>query len=106
MKVKLLSRVRLFATTWTAAYEAPLSVEFPRRVLEWVAISFSIQPNNFAFGYLSKEHGNTNWKSYMHPCVHCVIIYNSHEMETTQVPIGGSTAYYSAIEKEMKSYHL
>ena len=31
VKVKLLSRVRLFVTPWTAAYEAPLSMGFPRQ---------------------------------------------------------------------------
>ena len=31
MKVKLLSRVRLFATPWTAAYQAPLSMGFSRQ---------------------------------------------------------------------------
>ena len=42
MKVKLLSRVRLPATPWTAAYQAPLSVGFfQARVLEWGAIAFS-----------------------------------------------------------------
>ena len=45
MKAKLLSRVRLFATPWTVAYQAlrSLSVHgiFQARVLEWVAISFS-----------------------------------------------------------------
>ena len=42
MKVKSLSRVRLFATPWTVAYQAPLSMGFCRpRVQEWVAISFS-----------------------------------------------------------------
>jgi len=30
-KVKLLSRVRLFATPWTVAYQAPLSMEFSRQ---------------------------------------------------------------------------
>ena len=35
-EVKLLSRVRLFATPWTIAYGI-----FQARVLEWVAISFS-----------------------------------------------------------------
>ena len=44
-KVKSLSRVRLFATPWTVAYQAlrSLSVHgiFQARVLEWVAISFS-----------------------------------------------------------------
>ena len=31
MKVKSLSRVRLFATPWTVAYQAPQSMEFSRR---------------------------------------------------------------------------
>ena len=31
VKVKLLSRVRLFATPWTAAYQAPLSMGFSRQ---------------------------------------------------------------------------
>ena len=30
-KVKLLSRVRLFSTPWTVAYQAPQSVEFSRQ---------------------------------------------------------------------------
>ena len=31
MKVKLLSRVRLFATPWTVAYQVPQSMEFSRQ---------------------------------------------------------------------------
>ena len=31
VKVKLLSRVRLFATTWAVAYRAPLSMGFSRQ---------------------------------------------------------------------------
>ena len=31
IKVKSLSRVRLFETPWTAAYQAPLSMDFPGR---------------------------------------------------------------------------
>ena len=31
MKVKSLSRVRLLATSWTAAYQAPLSIGFSRQ---------------------------------------------------------------------------
>ena len=42
VKVKSFSRVQLLATPWTAAYQAPPSMEFSRpRVLEWVAIAFS-----------------------------------------------------------------
>ena len=37
----LLSCVWLFATPWTVAYKTPLSMEFSRQELEWVAISFS-----------------------------------------------------------------
>ena len=40
LKVKSLSRVQLFATPWTAVYQAPPSMGFSRRVLEWVAIAF------------------------------------------------------------------
>ena len=42
VKVKSFSRVQLFATPWTVAYQAPPSMGFPRQeYLEWVAISFS-----------------------------------------------------------------
>ena len=42
-EVKSLSHVRLFATPWTVAYQAPSSIHgiFQARVLEWIAISFS-----------------------------------------------------------------
>ena len=44
VKVKLLSRVRLFETSWSAAYQAPPSMGFfQARVLEWGAIAFSKQ---------------------------------------------------------------
>ena len=42
--MKSLSRVRLFATPWTVAYQAPQATVhglFQARILEWVAISFS-----------------------------------------------------------------
>ena len=42
VKLKSLSRVRLFATPWTAAHQAPPSMGFfQARVLEWVTIAFS-----------------------------------------------------------------
>ena len=44
VKVKSLSHVRVFATPWTVAYQAPPSLKngiFQARVLEWIAISFS-----------------------------------------------------------------
>ena len=44
VKVKSLSRVRLFETPWTAAHQAPPSMGFQARVLEWGAIGFSDKP--------------------------------------------------------------
>ena len=41
VKVKLLSRVRLLATPWTAAYSSSAHGIFQARVLEWGAIAFS-----------------------------------------------------------------
>ena len=38
-KVKLLSRVQLFATPWTVAYQAPQSMEFSRREY-WSGLPF------------------------------------------------------------------
>ena len=39
MKVKSLSRVRLFGTLWTIAYQAPLSMGFPRQEY-WSGLPF------------------------------------------------------------------
>ena len=39
VKVKLLSRVRLFATPWTVAYQAPLSMAFSRQEY-WSGLPF------------------------------------------------------------------
>ena len=38
-KVKLLGRVQLFATPWTIAYQAPLSMEFSRQEY-WSGLPF------------------------------------------------------------------
>ena len=42
VKVKSLSRSWLLVTPWSAAHQAPLSMDFPARVLEWGAIAFSV----------------------------------------------------------------
>ena len=39
VKVKLLSRVRLLATPWTAAYQAPPSMDFLGKSLALIEIS-------------------------------------------------------------------
>ena len=43
---QLLSRVQLFATPWTVAHQAPLSMGILQaRILEWVAMPFSRAPS-------------------------------------------------------------
>ena len=45
VKVKSLSHVRLLATPWTAAHQAPLSYGILQAtVVEWGAIAFSASP--------------------------------------------------------------
>ena len=47
VKVKLLSRVRLLATPWTAAYQAPLSLAFSRQEY-WRGLPLP-SPENFCY---------------------------------------------------------
>jgi len=44
MKVKLLSRVRLLATPWTAAYQAPPSMGFSRQEY-WRGVPLPFSPS-------------------------------------------------------------
>ena len=46
-----------------------------------------LMTQNSTSGNLSNETWTTNSKEYMHPYVHCSIIYNSHNLETAQMPI-------------------
>ena len=43
-----------------------------------------IGSSNSTSEYLSGESENTNFKRYMHPRVHCSMIYNKQDMETTK----------------------
>ena len=51
VKVKSLSRVRLFMTPWTAAYQAPPSMGFSRQ--EYWSFRFNISPSNEHPGLIS-----------------------------------------------------
>ena len=73
-------RFTLLAGMQTGAATVESSMEFPQNgTVFW--------PNKPTPGNLSKETWNTNLKEYMHPYVHCSIIYNSQDLETTQLPI-------------------
>jgi len=47
----------------------------------------SLLSDSFTSWYLPEENKNTKSKRYMHSSVHCNIIYNSQNMETTEVSI-------------------
>ena len=71
MKAKSFSRVRLFTTSWTVAYQAHGPWDFPGRILEWATISFSrgsSQPRDRTGSPAlqtdalpSKSHGKPDW---------------------------------------------
>ena len=56
------------------------------RFLKKLKMQLPYDPGISLLGIYLKEY-NTNSKEYMHPYVHCHIIYNSQDMEVTQVPI-------------------
>ena len=53
------------------------SVKFPQKLKNKI----TIWPRNYNPRYLAKENENSDLKTYMHPHVHCSIIYNSQDME-------------------------
>ena len=73
LKVKLLSRVQLFATPWTVAHQAPPSMEFSRQEY-WSGLPFpspgylpnpGIEPRSPEFqadALLSEPPGNPWWE--------------------------------------------
>ena len=74
MKVKLLSHVRLLATPWTAAHQAPPSMGFSRlENLEWGAIAFSAKQVTKADFYGNTDHidhpGEGNGNPLQHSCL-------------------------------------
>ena len=64
--------------------------------------------SNSTSGFLDKENKNNNSKRYMHPHVHCSIIYYSQDTETKCPLMNGcikkkyiyTMKYYSVVKKE------
>ena len=67
----------------TGAATGESSMEIPQKIKNSTALS----PNDFTSRDISKETQNTNLKEHMYPCAHCSVIYNSQDLEATQVPI-------------------
>ena len=59
------------------------SMEFPQNIKNKTAF----WPSDLTSVNISEETQNTNLKEYMQPYVHCSIIYNRQDLQTTQVPI-------------------
>ena len=57
----------------------------------------TLRLGNSTSGYLPKESQNTHLKRPTHPYVHCSAIYNSQDIEATQVPI-------NRLDKEVVAY--
>ena len=76
VKVKMLNCVRLLATPWTEAYQAPPSVGFSRQEY-WSGVPWHL----WLLGIT--HQGNQNWKRHVYPNVHCSTVYNSQDMEAT-----------------------
>ena len=88
MKVKLLSCVRLFATPWTAAHQAPLSMGFSRQEY-WSGLALPspmLVPTS-----LQKYHGRGTYSSYA----------------TSHVPYeSGSTVWVTELITERANIHI
>ena len=55
------------------------NIKLPQKIKNETAV----WPSNSTFGFISEETHYTNLKVYMHPCVHCSIIYNNQDVEAT-----------------------
>ena len=64
----------------------------------------ALWPSDSTSGYISKETQNTNLKEYMHPYVHCSIMYSSQAMESTQVPTNRQVGKEDVTHNTMGGY--
>ena len=82
VKVKLLSRVRLFGTPWTAAYQAPPPWDFPGKSTAWGGVPLS-SPNSSWETCISKPQLDTtkyllNW---LKKCLNLTIPSSEKDVE-------------------------
>ena len=67
----------------TGAATVENSMEGPQKIKSGTAF----WPRESASVYKSKEKNKINVREYMHPYIHCSVIYISQGMEATKVPI-------------------
>ena len=71
----------LSVATWVDAATVKNTVEVPQKIENRTLMWYI----NSACKHLSKRNKNPNSERYLHPLVHCSVIYNSQDMEATQV---------------------
>ena len=71
-------------------------------VIRWPSFIFLQISVQFS---LSEENQNTYWKEYIHPYVHCSIIYNSQDLERAQVPISRWVDKKAVVRLHMEYYY-
>ena len=85
MKVKSLSRVRLLATPWTVAHQAPpISGIFQVRVLEWGALpSLTINAGTLLFQILITVVfvGSGFGKTILYVCTYLLAFVRAHKLK-------------------------
>ena len=64
-------------------YIGTATTENSMEVLQKIKNRTTIWSSYSTSGYLPKENKNTIQKRHKHPYIHCGIIYNSQNMETT-----------------------
>ena len=55
-------------------------------LLKKIKSGSALWPSDSTSGNISKERQNSNLKEYMHPYVHCNIIYNRQDLKASQCP--------------------
>ena len=100
---KFLSHVRLFATPWTVAHQASLSMGILQaRILKWVAISLSrgcSQPRNWTWSPALQEDYFTFWGTRKAWIINSATIKNLGSVDTagTWIQILALSAFESCI---------
>ena len=103
VKVKSLSRVRLVATPWTAAYQAPLSMRFSRQEY-WSGLplpSPTIVMNYFLF---PSTAGAFQFLSCLPPCLSFIDMWGSWLLNAFSLE--SSVSLMSMIISSSCQYHL
>ena len=85
MKVQSLSRVRLFATPWTVAYQAPQFMDFSRQEY-WTGLPFP-SPRDLPYPGINPGLPHCGQTLYhLHMCIH-ICIHNKHTQTYTYIQV-------------------